>query len=495
MTNLYVDDFKLGLDLRKSILTASPGSLQTLDNCVITPGGEIEKRKSFVKIATLPAGTLGLYGTNDSDANGHKLWSFKAASATGVAQTSTTALPNSARVETWTSNIVLAAGYPVFSQIWDVAEYGLEQFFVTGVVASGTDPTPAFLPANWWLGNNVPQYIGRGPLVNGQKMYRVYSSLLYFSGVGDPGVTNPLDPGGDGPNTVNPGAGFIDLSHLDSDGSALVGMEVYYKQVAIFSRRVCFLYTLDPDPANNAVQQILRIGAVSNASITQFGTGDVLFLSDSGVRSLRALNVSLAAGVTDVGSPIDSLIQPAVDALGAFNAQEIESIIEPLTGRYWLAIANTIYILSYWPSAKINAWSTFTLPYNVDHMTVAGTRVYIRSGDDVYIYGGVDNNTYDPATVVTVRTPHMSADTPTTYKDTVSVNAMVQGNWTISAGMATDNPELYELVATVTTNTYSMQQIPYVGHGTHIGFTLTSQGAGPALLGAINVSFQKAEEL
>lgn len=489
MTTLFVEDFKMGLDLRKSILTAMPGSLQTLDNCVITPGGEIQKRKAFVKVATLPTGTSGLHGSDTTNINGEQLYVVVVGGATPPPnETIATVI---SYIPVIKHSLQTPADYFSMEFVWGIAEYGPQQLFVSASynTASGT---PATQIGNWWLGLNVPAFAGFAPMVTGQKMYRVAGPIVYFSGVGDPSVTNPLDPAGDGPNIVNPGAGFIDTSRLDEDSYALIGMEAYYNQVAVFSRRTCILFTFDPDPALNNVVQVLRMGAVSNESIVQFGTGDVLFLNDSGVRSLRALNASLAAGVSDVGSPIDTLIQAAIAAAPGL-ATDVPAIVEPLSGRYWLAIGNVIYVLSYWPSAKINAWSTFTLPFSVDHMTTAGNRLFLRSGDDIYLYGGADGATYDNS-VATVRTPFMAAETPTTFKKLVSVGAMVQGNWAMSLGTVTDNPSFYELVANISKDTYSQALYPAVGFCTHVSFTLTCSDAGPSLLGALAVRFAKSTE-
>ena len=492
MTSLFVSDFKLGLDVRKGVLTAEPGSLRTLDNAVITPGGEVQKRMAFVQVASLPAGqTQGLHGTNTGAEGTEQLYVFQFGTAGASVQLASIALTDGDTVPLISYALQTNGGTEQFVRVRDVAEYGPQQFFVTG----DTCPSPsnqATTLRNWWDGAFVPAYVGYAPLVSGQKMYRVLGPALYFSGVGDPSVTNPLNPAGDGPNTVNPGAGFIDTSRIDSDSNWLIGMEAYYKQVALFSRRVCLLFTLDPDLANNTFQQLLRIGAVSNGSILQFGTGDVLFLSDNGVRSLRVLNASLAAGVTDVGSPIDTIIQAAIKA-NPSTVTRAEAIIDPISGRYWLAIGNTIYVLSYWPSSKINAWSTFTLPFSVDHMTVAGTHIFIRSGDNIYLFGGYDGATYDTCTTA-VRTPHMAAETPTTEKTAVSVGVMASGTWSVSAGMAPDNTAFYEPVATLTNGTYGLQRVPYVGVGTHIGFTLTCNDAGPSVLGGLAARFEKGIE-
>src|SRR5881628_1665212 len=57
-----VSDFKHGLDVRKSPLTAPGGSLRILQNALLNEGGEIEKRFAFVPICTLPPETQYIIG-------------------------------------------------------------------------------------------------------------------------------------------------------------------------------------------------------------------------------------------------------------------------------------------------------------------------------------------------------------------------------------------------------------------------------------------------
>src|SRR5262252_4583856 len=59
-----IADFKAGMDVRKSALTAPPGTMRLLQNAHITPGGEIEKRSAFVFWTNAPAGSLGLAAVN-----------------------------------------------------------------------------------------------------------------------------------------------------------------------------------------------------------------------------------------------------------------------------------------------------------------------------------------------------------------------------------------------------------------------------------------------
>ena len=60
MPYVLVEDFKGGIDTRRTVVTSVPGSCVTLTNAHITRGGEIEKRRAFKEWATLPADTHGL---------------------------------------------------------------------------------------------------------------------------------------------------------------------------------------------------------------------------------------------------------------------------------------------------------------------------------------------------------------------------------------------------------------------------------------------------
>jgi len=343
---------------------------------------------------------------------------------------------------------------------------------------------------NFYNGN----YVNKdrlAPAAIGQKMYTGGGFTVYFSGVGDPTDNNPLNPSGTGPNTTHPGAGFIDLNNLDSQfGSSFCGFGAYYKQTAVFSYSETMLFSLDPDPSQNQLTQILGIGCVGATTACPFQTGELIFAAPQGVRIMRALNSAMTAAVNDVGAPVDRLISAELRALplGGFFCQ---AIIEPMTGRYWLGMGNHIYVLNYWPSAKIAAWSRFVLPFNVDGLARAGNHIFVLSGNTLYQYGGLDDSTYD-STTATVVTPYHSTGTPNVKKKALSINAMVRGNWQMSVSMSPEQSGFYEPAVNLSAPSYMMQELPYVGTGTHVGFKLTTSDASPALLGSVGVRFDKS---
>ena len=78
MTYVFVEDFRGGMDRRKSRVSGVPGTIWTLFDGHITRGGEVIKRKAFVDTYTLPASvTFGLFSA------GNILYSFGGAAEPG----------------------------------------------------------------------------------------------------------------------------------------------------------------------------------------------------------------------------------------------------------------------------------------------------------------------------------------------------------------------------------------------------------------------------
>jgi hypothetical protein len=362
------------------------------------------------------------------------------------------------------------------TQILDVEPFD-DKFFVCGRAASGTTYC-------WYDGvpvREVDSSYSHGTYCRTwkSKMYRLDGKYLRFSGVNNPAQNDPA-------SVTEPGAGFINLALHDPDGEDAQSMEIFYSSMAIMARLQTQVWSLDPDPTKDTLSQLLRMGIVTPHSITQFGTGDVLFLSDSGVRSLKVqTSFSLAASVSDVGSAIDLMLIPIIRG-NSVDVQLAEAVVQPIQGRYWLAIGDTIYALSYFPAGSITAWSTMKPGFNARNFSVVDNMVFCRDTiGNIYLYGGVTRGEYDNCKV-TIRTPHLNADNPTENKRIKSIDVMCQGQWTVAIGMLPNNTDLFELCATIQDNTYGLQSIPFAGYGTHFGVHLEHQAPGPALLASLH---------
>jgi len=454
-----VSDFRRGLDTRRTALTAPAGSLRRLENALINPGGEVEKRLAFVQLASaaMPWTMTGQFNTL------HVFGCPTAPVFSGLPVTSV-------------SHNLASPGEAIVAYL-DVETYS-DSFYVVGLGASGRT-------YNWFNGALVLD-VG-GAMVTGTyartyktKMYRADGLYLRFSGVGDPAEQDPSD-------VAAPGAGFIHTAQNDPDAEPAVSMEVFYSNMAVFSRLATQIWKLDPDPANDELAQVLRVGTVAPQSVVQLYTGDVLFLSDSGVRSLKTATVTNVAGVSDVGAAIDLLLQPILRDTPELTAQA-RAVIQPAFGRYWLHVNGVIYVLSYFPAGDITAWSSFTPGFQVESFAVVGQRVVAQSTTgDLYFYGGASRAEYDSSRV-TIRTPHLDNSAPTENKRIKSLDVMCEGAWSLKAGMLPNNVEAFELVANVNSNTFGLMSIPFAGYGTHFGFEMVHEAPGPALFAAIHVN-------
>ena len=463
-----IDDFKGGLDTRKTALTAPAGTLRILENAVINQGGEIEKRLAFVPVCVLPPAYSYIFG------QGNSLHTF-------AQNTSETIDPGTCPVPIVPHSVNTISLTEVVD-IVDVEAY-VDKFQVSAV-APGSGNSYVFWDGLLLADPATPPYAaGTYSRTFRSKMYRIDGEFLRFSGVGDPGI---LDPAAPAPNN---GAGFINIAEQDPDAEELQGMEIYYASMAILSRLQTTVWTLDPDPTKSQINQTLRIGTVAPHSILQFGTGDVIFLSDSGVRSLHAMMINLAASVSDVGSAIDLILQPIIRD-NPTAAADARATIQPIQGRYWLYLNGLIYVLSYFPAGQITAWSIFDPGFEVQEFAVVQNRIFARGPDNtVYLYGGPSLSEYDDC-MVTVRTPHLSIEGPTTTKRIKSLDVACEGQWSLSAGMLPNNLEAFELIANLTDNTYGEKSIPFAAAGSHLGIQLVNQAPGPAKLGAIHANPQ-----
>jgi hypothetical protein len=188
-----------------------------------------------------------------------------------------------------------------------------------------------------------------------RKVYGLSGTSVYFSSIDLPSIWND-------PNSL--GNGFAALTDYCGSPESLVAIAPYQGRLVFLSRRTSQIWVIDADPGNWDLQQTLQgIGTTAALSVQPLGDLDVLLLSDSGIRSLRVRDSSLNAFVNDLGSPIDELVQASIRATSFAIVAAACGIVEPTSNRYWCYLNGVIYVLSYFPSNKIVAWTTYTPSY------------------------------------------------------------------------------------------------------------------------------------
>ncbi len=347
------------------------------------------------------------------------------------------------------------------------------------------------------------------------KEYVGVGSTLYFSAINDATKWDIYDTG----------SGFIDMSNNFGGREDLTGAGIYQDRLAVFSRRNVQLWAMDADPAQNAQVQILaNTGCLAPDSVVSVGAIDLLYLADNGIRSLRARESTDTAFSSDIGSAIDSIIIEYMRELDAYapisndvNKYRAKAIIEPIDGRYWLALGNKIYVLSYFPGSNISAWSVYeneawggqypSMYMNnwITEMITREDKVYIRdangkiytygieatfAGGEIYWDNFAEGPVYDDCEVV-VELPYLDGNKPATYKEAKGIDVTCEGEWKVYLGFDHTNPTARDLVATVNQSTFALGKIPATGAGTHFGPRFVHQAQGPALLANFIVHFDE----
>ncbi len=453
MPYFLIHDFSAGLDLRKSAVTAPAGTLRRIVNAHLTPGGEIEKRKAFVKKATVPAGCFGLA------ALGPDVYTF-----------SNTEQPNTDDYK------VMALPTGTDQQITKVLDYDIfdGRLYVVAQDTAGNIQ-------HFYDGVYVPGGRGRAVRTYREKIHGVLERELWFSAVGDPS------------DWAGTGSGFINLSTQDAESEDLIGLEIYYDTLAVMSRRTTQIWNVDPDPLKYQQMQVLRsAGTRAAQSVKQFGNGDVLYLSDSGIRSLRARDSSNAAAVSDIGSPIDAMCDELRRTQTDDYLSSAMSLTEPLTGRFWMIFPDRILVLSLFPSPRVTAWSTYFPGFTTAAAAVVDNDIALLDTEgNLYRYGP---DVYDD-TEAEVLTPFMNADKPASAKQFTGIDVACEGTWRLYARMNFKKPEAEDFLGSALGPTFMDGKFQFDGHGTHIAIRATSKSKSAAILAGIAIHYEDASDV
>lgn len=456
MGNIWVKEFTGGLDARRLPETSPGGTFIRAFDGHITRGGEFEQRARFIKYADLPPGeTKGLAASNTA--------LFVFGHAAGVAVPSGVSYqrlqPPSSQTMTEFLSFTLFKG-----QIYAAARYsdGLAYNFYNGTRV--TD----------WPGSPFATFARTAQT----KVYGVSGPNLHFSAVADATKFNS-----------GIGYGFIDMSTQATGSETLTAIAQYQQLLAVFAARTIQLEFIDPDPALNRLSQTLNnTGTAAPRSVIQFGDNDVFYLDASGIRSLRARESINVAFSSDTGNPIDDLVVEKLSSLSSDDRARAIAVIEPRDGRLWMAMRDVIFVFSYFTGSKISAWSMYRPGFVVDDMVVFDRRVYLRSADTIYVYGGT-GETFDYTGVeAEAWLPYLDANAPARSKSFTGMDAAVRGTWELRVGLDPNNIDASDRVATVSETTYNTDRIPGLGNSTHISprFRLVAPPeTGPAKLGAV----------
>jgi hypothetical protein len=565
---LQINDWKYGMDRRRSQVVGVPGTLWTLENGVITRGGDIERAKKWVPVYSLPAGqTFGLatlrgqpyvFGSAasptippgvqyqrlqpgasspgaemtaivDAKAVDGKLYVvaefddgslyhyYDGVRVTGwdtIAGTDSVpealAIRLAEKVNAQSAVEAAAVGSIVILRA-RTAGVAFTVSSVSGVASTLTANAPgvqqisqvSFASAPYAAGDiwditlNGVAYqvegfaggVGTFILVHKKRLYSTANSLLRYTKINTfTDWTTTTVPASD--------AGQINMSSESEGTEQLLAAAPYNGFVAVFSANSVRIWSLESDAEENALEQVLdNTGTLAPQSVVSYGETDVFYLDESGIRSIRARDGYDAGYVSDVGNAIDDFVRETMTAAGPTVVSRATGVIDPVDGRYMLAVSNKVFVLSFFPGSKITAWSYLSPGVTFSKMVRAGRRLMARAGDTIYVYGGLDGTTYPNANEfqTVVETPFMSANDPAALKYLQGFDIACTGDWQVEVLVDPNDTTKKVDVGVVNRVTYHLPKIKLPGHTSHIAFRFTASGAGNAKIFTAAIHYDKDE--
>lgn len=319
-----------------------------------------------------------------------------------------------------------------------------------------------------------------------KRVYATANSLLRYSKLND--ASNWTDA------AASSGAGFINLSN-DSEGSGrLLSAAPYQTYFAIFSRGNVRVYDIQTDAElTDFRQEMDNTGTFAPNSVITYGNTEVFYLDDTGIRSLQVRDVTNAAFVSDVGSAIDPLVAEWLATLTKDVQSKAVSVIEPIDGRFMIGIGSRIFVLSFFPSSKVNAWTFYEPGFTVTDFARVQRRLYARDTNTIYLYGGTDGATYPGAGEQTpvVELPFLTAQSAPDHKEWTGLDMGATGTWQMDM-LIDPNDETKTIdCGKLTGVTYPLPDIAAVGEFPMFALTLTCTSAGAASLSNLALHYNK----
>ena len=295
-------------------------------------------------------------------------------------------------------------------------------------------------------------------------------------------------------SNVASGAGFFNHSQESEGSERLVTAAPYGRQMAVFSRRSIHLWNTSTDAEEITLDTTLaNTGALSARSALQYGNLDLFYLDEPGIRSLRASEQSAEAYASDIGNPIDAFVRSYMDTLSEAQIRRAVGTIGP-EGRYWLALGSRIFVLSYFPTSKVAAWTYHEHGFEISDFARVRNRFYARSSDTIYLYGGDADDTYpgDDERTDVVSLPFITAQTPATMKFLTGFDIACTGEWRAEL-LSNPNDENQKTdIGRFTKTTYNRPngRIAIPGQTTHMALDLTCTKGGSATISNLTLHYE-----
>lgn len=451
MPAITFDRFDGGLDVRQLASSADANRLRTLKNAYVTTGRTIRKRPGLRRVAELPEGCKGLFSGVDA------LWTFSGRTVDYVENVGNAVLS----IDDSIDEIVHVEVFNGYLYVCARLGNGMTQHYYLDGSNNGTLITDENCP-------HSASFIKKAG-----KIFSIKDDVVRFSATGDARDW-----------TTEKDAGFLPVALQQSVNNKPVALGEYNENLVVFFEDSAQIWAVDPDPALHKLVTTVPIGTRYDYSHANMAS-DIFFLSSSGFRSVAVQAFSTNMMDNDIGSPIDALVQE--DMRGDITPKMV----------YWRGVGQLMcfmgdyaYVYSYSRASKISAWSVWTFPFNVDAVAEHEAKLYIRSGNVLYV---LDETAYsddgEPIEVV-AELPYLDMKRPGTLKQFTGVDVAAAGGLNLRFKFDPANPQRATPALRLSGDTRPLPRIPVEVMATNLAIEVSNVSDGLFELAAITIYYE-----
>jgi len=236
----------------------------------------------------------------------------------------------------------------------------------------------------------------------------------------------------DGTNLASGDSGYLSLIDVFPNGDEIVGLAAHNGFLIIFGKRNIAVYANPIDVTRlELVDLVANVGCIARDSIVNTGT-DVMFLSDTGVRSIARVIQEKSAPINDISFNVRDDLVAYVDSES--NKEKIKAAYYPKDAFYILTLPTSKYVFCFDlrgrlqnGAARVTIWDS--IEPTALHVTYTGDLLLGKEGYLGKYFGFLDDT---EKYRLRYYTNYFDLGSPTTMK------FLKKGNFVVVGGVGQD---------------------------------------------------------
>ena len=479
MPSMSFQDFRTGVDRRKSQQIVDQRGLYDCKNAFVNNGFAIKKRSGLDTIlsSALTANSKGLfefdealYVVSHATSGNQTLAGYGVGSGYPISTTlKTLAAPNPSN------------GSDTIAYVWQFLIFNNKIYLVVEY-ASGTIRHHYGTAAQFIAGTNVaitdtncPN--GKSAVVHDSKIYAVQPetnnpAYVKYSATEDP--TNW--------SKVGDSSGLLGLpAGLEAIGNEhVVAVTSYRGFLAVFMQNSIQLWKTHPDPGLTSLDTTVDNAFIEFHNSIAPINEDVFYLNTTGIHSVGQKVYTDTMATADVGSPITDLVKTSINNYA--GSYEPKAIFYPGENQYILVIGKDMFVFTHSKTVDLKAWTRYVIPDAITDIAAYRNYLFLRgtqSGGAEFVYSFNPSsyqdvlNTTTTAIDVEVLSSYNSLGQAGTWKQVYGSDVIFEGTANLQHRWDSRSPALETTAFSLTDDTRPGLLIPVELMTTEISYKIT----------------------